>query len=394
MLRSFRLVLALCLACFVRAETPRRVVVGCNTGNPPYEYLDSQGKPAGYVIDLIQEVARNQGLELVFRPMPFVELRAAFDRREVDVLPGFIHSEERAKQAAFSIPNCYVENLLVVRKDDPSIRSERDLAGKRLIVMQSSVWDEYLKAKGFVPHTSARTHEEALLGVAQGRADYSLVPRLTYRHLVRRLGLHNLREVPAETYPSKRCFAVHLEASELLAKLNEGLLQAKRSGRMDELYERHLGALEAEVLPEMLLLRKLRNLLPGALAIGLVGALAWLFTLRRLVRIRTAALREELDQRQEAEARRALLLEEVRSKNRELESLVKELEGAMAKLRHLSGLLPICPKCKKIRNDRGFWQGVEEYVATHSEARFSHGMCPACVRIYFPEIADRHSETG
>jgi hypothetical protein len=54
----------------------------------------------------------------------------------------------------------------------------------------------------------------------------------------------------------------------------------------------------------------------------------------------------------------------------------------------LSGLLPICAACKKIRDDKGYWHQVEEYVRDHSEADFSHSICPDCVRRLYPEFSD------
>jgi DNA-binding response OmpR family regulator len=57
---------------------------------------------------------------------------------------------------------------------------------------------------------------------------------------------------------------------------------------------------------------------------------------------------------------------------------VRELEEALASVRVLRGLLPICSYCKKVRDDRNYWQQVETYVSEHTDARFSHGICPDC----------------
>jgi sigma-B regulation protein RsbU (phosphoserine phosphatase) len=57
---------------------------------------------------------------------------------------------------------------------------------------------------------------------------------------------------------------------------------------------------------------------------------------------------------------------------------VRELEGALEHVKQLQGILPICSYCKKIRGDQDYWQTVESYVADHSEAEFSHGICPNC----------------
>jgi CheY-like chemotaxis protein len=69
----------------------------------------------------------------------------------------------------------------------------------------------------------------------------------------------------------------------------------------------------------------------------------------------------------------------------EREALIKELQDAMAKIKTLSGLIPICAWCKKVRDDKGYWQNVEQYIKEHSQADFTHGMCPDCQKKYFPE---------
>ncbi len=63
---------------------------------------------------------------------------------------------------------------------------------------------------------------------------------------------------------------------------------------------------------------------------------------------------------------------------KEREKLIKELKEALADINTLSGLLPICAKCKKIRDDKGYWNSLEIYIETHSDASFSHGMCSEC----------------
>jgi len=74
---------------------------------------------------------------------------------------------------------------------------------------------------------------------------------------------------------------------------------------------------------------------------------------------------------------------------------VRELEEALSRVKMLQGLLPICSYCKKIRNDRNYWQQVEGYISDHSEAQFSHGICPDCyARFVQPELDRLHLHTG
>jgi hypothetical protein len=69
-----------------------------------------------------------------------------------------------------------------------------------------------------------------------------------------------------------------------------------------------------------------------------------------------------------------------------------ELEAALADIRQLSGLLPLCASCKKVRDDDGYWRQIESYVQQHSEAQFSHSLCPDCVRKLYPDLADEVNE--
>ena len=73
----------------------------------------------------------------------------------------------------------------------------------------------------------------------------------------------------------------------------------------------------------------------------------------------------------------------------ERERLVQELQTALARVKLLSGLLPICANCKKIRNDQGYWKQVERYISSHSEATFTHGICPECLHKLYPALEQR-----
>lgn len=68
------------------------------------------------------------------------------------------------------------------------------------------------------------------------------------------------------------------------------------------------------------------------------------------------------------------------------ECLIDQLRDALKNIKRLKGLLPICMHCKQIRNDKGFWDTVEAYIAEHSEAEFTHGLCPKCAKEHYPEL--------
>ncbi|MBN2566434.1 MAG: GAF domain-containing protein [Candidatus Eisenbacteria bacterium] len=73
-------------------------------------------------------------------------------------------------------------------------------------------------------------------------------------------------------------------------------------------------------------------------------------------------------------------------RSREIEAKADALAKSLAEIRTLRGILPICASCKKIRDDDGYWQAVEDYISDHSEAVFSHGICPECRKRLYPEL--------
>jgi hypothetical protein len=100
-----------------------------------------------------------------------------------------------------------------------------------------------------------------------------------------------------------------------------------------------------------------------------------------IVRQRVASLAQS---KVELEALVAKRTEELRNRN-------GELTEALGKVRQLSGLLPICASCKKIRDDKGYWNQLEQYFSAHTDVGFSHGICPDCAETLYPGYAGRQA---
>ncbi len=79
------------------------------------------------------------------------------------------------------------------------------------------------------------------------------------------------------------------------------------------------------------------------------------------------------------------LIGKIKQAYQEKSNLISELQDALAQVKTLRGLLPICAWCKKIRDDQGYWTRIESYIKAHTDADFSHGICPACAAEKFPE---------
>jgi hypothetical protein len=74
------------------------------------------------------------------------------------------------------------------------------------------------------------------------------------------------------------------------------------------------------------------------------------------------------------------------------QKMIAELRQALAEVKRLSGLLPICASCKKVRDDKGYWQQIEDYISEHSEADFSHSLCPDCMKKLYPGFTARKNK--
>lgn len=84
----------------------------------------------------------------------------------------------------------------------------------------------------------------------------------------------------------------------------------------------------------------------------------------------------------------AILFREIKENEKNLREEKEKLEAALKEIKTLQGLLPMCSYCKKIRDDQGDWHSVETYIRAHTNATFSHGICPDCLRRYFPDMAE------
>jgi len=69
-------------------------------------------------------------------------------------------------------------------------------------------------------------------------------------------------------------------------------------------------------------------------------------------------------------------------------NIIRQLQSSINEVKTLKGLIPICASCKSVRNDEGYWDQIEKYVSDHSDADFSHSICPVCMEKLYPEFAD------
>jgi polar amino acid transport system substrate-binding protein len=276
------------------------VVVGGDRGYPPYEFLDEEGRPSGFNVELTQAIARVMGMEVEIRLGAWSEMRQALAREKVDILQGMVSSKERAAEVDFALPHAVVHQSIWNRAKGEPITSVEQMRGKAVIVMRGSIMHDFMRQQEvgarLIPVDSLA---DALRLLAAGKHDCALVAKLPGQYLIGKLGLSSIEPVARPLLAHDYGYAVRKGNRELLARFNDGLSILKESGEYQQLYRKWLGVLEPPLLPWPRIIRYgILAIAPLLLVLG--GTVIWNRTLKNEVALRTAALEKEVAERQRA----------------------------------------------------------------------------------------------
>ncbi len=295
---------------FAALELPsNRVVVGGDHAYPPWEFLDENGRPTGFNVDLAREVAREVGLEVTFRLGPWPSVVKQLETGDIDVLAGMFFSAERCRTFDFSPPHSVNHCVAVGRRGaGPLPEIPADLAGRRLVVQRGDIMHEFAVGQGLASMvTAVDTQEEALREVAKGRQDLALVGRTTALYWIGRNGWSHLEVGRRSLLTAEYCFAFAKGRRALVSQFSEGLQSLEKSGEYRKIQEKWLGVYDETTLSSPAALRRIAA--AGlALFVLLAATLTWSWSLRRQVTARTADL-----QNREIDLRRRLATERVLS---------------------------------------------------------------------------------
>lgn len=280
------------------AEWPS-VTVGGDDNYPPYEFLDSDGNPTGFNVELTRAIAEVMGMEVKIRLGHWADMRKALNSGEVDILQGMTFSEERTREVDFSPPHAIVYQTIWTRTGS-AIRSLQDLRGKEVIVMrQSAMHDFLLRTDLDAAYIQVESLAKALQLLSSGRHDAALVAKLPGQYLVKELGLTNITPLPRPLMSQKYGYAVKKGNSELLDRFSEGLAILKRNGQFQVIQHKWLGVLEPPRIPWERVVRYGAMVIVPLLLI-LAGTVIWSRTLQKRVSQRTGQLAREVAEKERA----------------------------------------------------------------------------------------------
>jgi signal transduction histidine kinase len=279
---------------------PAVVVFGGDRDYPPYEFLDADGHPAGYNVDLTRAIAEAMGFRAEIQLGGWSEMRRALDAGRIDALQGMSQSDDRARHLALSPPHTVVNHAIFARKGTPPITSLEGLRGHAVVVHRAGIVDEQLTALGLGGSLlRTDTPADALRLLASGQGEYAVVAALPGTYITRQARLTNVVQVAANVASHRYGYAVRKGDAVLLSRLEEGLAIVKQTGRYDVIRERWLGVLEPGGVSWGTFVRY------GAvvfvpLVVVLGGTLLWSRSLHHEVSARTASLAREVAERQRA----------------------------------------------------------------------------------------------
>jgi len=354
------------------SQAPAAVLVGGDRDYPPYEFLDKDGHPSGYNVELTKAIADVMGMRVQFRLGTWSEMRSALKNGTVDVLQGMSYSEDRLSEVDFSLPHTIVNHAVFARKDSHTVNTLEDLEGKLVAVHRGGIMHDYLIKKGFTGKlVLTDTPADALRQTAAGKTDYAIVAIVPGMYIIRELKLSNLIPVVRNVATHRYCYAVDKGNDELISRFNEGLAILKKTGQQQAIYEKWLGVLDPTPVA-MWTIVKYAAIVVVPLVLLLGGIALWSRTLHHEVALRTADLTREIAERRHAEEELLLNQQQLLQADK-MAALGVLVSGVAHEINNPTGLLLLdIPVLKRAHQDAA--PILQEYFEEHGD--FSLGGLP------------------
>ena len=219
-----------------------RIIIGGDNQYPPYEYLDDNGQPAGFNVDLTRAIAKQLNLAVKIELDQWNQVRKGVQSGQVDLVQGMFYSTERDKTVNFSPAHSLVGHVIVTRKKQPHPESLDQLQGQSILVMQGDILHDLALKQGLekqlVPVSS---QEEALRLLASGQYDCALVARIPALYWAQKNGWNNLHVGKRSVVSPEYCYATLPENQTLLNDFSEALQTLKNSGEYRTIYNKWFG---------------------------------------------------------------------------------------------------------------------------------------------------------
>lgn len=218
------------------------VRVSVSLDYPPYEFVTQDGRIQGFNVDVLRAVARSMGFALELRPMIWNEALEALRAGEIDALAGMLRSQEREAWVDFSTPLLNIEYSIFVPRGTRGIAGLADLEGRSVLVERNGLMHEFLKSAGMEADAVPVISEpEALRMLDAGGYAAALLPYQQGMQIAEQFGLGGVEPSGPPIHSTGFCFAVLGGNAKLLARLDRGLADIRRTGEFQEIYNAYFG---------------------------------------------------------------------------------------------------------------------------------------------------------
>ncbi len=272
------------------ATNEPEIRVGSELDFPPYALADENGRPDGFSVELIKAITGAMGLSIKISTGSWDTVWNALVAGQLDVLPIVAKTPGRQRLIDFSLPHTETYDAFFVRKGDPPIQNIAAAQGKEIVVMRSDAAHHELLTRNFPGKLIlVDTIPEGLKLISSGKHNAFLCSKLIGTLSIKNHGLTGLTAGPTiPDYKRVFSFGVKKGDTELLEKLNQGLLIVKTNGEYDRIYDKWLTFDDPWLKAKKYLLPAVTILIAIVLLAGF-----WLVMLQRLVRKRTHELSEK-----------------------------------------------------------------------------------------------------
>jgi ABC-type amino acid transport substrate-binding protein len=325
---------------------------------PPFHFYDEQGAEQGIASEYIDILAATLDIEVEYLPATsWPDVLEGMQNKEIDIIACAAISEDRRAYMDFSYSFLSFPMIIISRRDAPFIAGLDDLHGLSISMVQNVSTYAWLVGDkiDFTP-VFVSTPLDALQAVSNGTADVYVGNLAAASYLIEKHGLANLKVAAPTTYGN---YSLHMAVRNdwpILLSIVDKVLRAIPDKTETSIRNKWIKVRYEHGI-------RTADIIKWIAIVGMIGLLI-IFT----IAIWNRKLQREISVRKKAE---------------------HALRQALDEVQTLSGLLPICASCKNIRDDKGYWTQIEEYIGNHSQASFSHGICPDCVKKLYPEFTGK-----
>ncbi|MCF8358985.1 MAG: transporter substrate-binding domain-containing protein [Prolixibacteraceae bacterium] len=304
-LRTFHITLYACLLlCYcVRAQdvlndslqkTPLKITVASEPDYPPFCFVDKDGNPTGFSVELFNAVAQAVNIEATYKIGAWQKIKQDLALGNIDALPFVGRTPEREPLYEFSFPYLKLHGAVFVRERNRDIKTLADLHNKEVIVMEGDNAEEFVRRNNISSHIfTTHTFTEAFRKLAAGEHDAVITQRIMGITLLKELKIKNVKplNIPLDEFRQDFCIAVQKGDSSLQARLNEGLSVVIANDTYDKIHQKWFGPAYQEKFSYRYMFKVTAYIM---VPLFIIIAIFWVYFLRREVRKKTRGLKKEI----------------------------------------------------------------------------------------------------